>query len=134
MSRYLKKEGRPSGGANAARGHADCFYIFSSAEGTQSDRALHDAFNIFDATGDGLIDEDEFLSLLPLLGEEVPGQLVRKLFEAIDENESGTISCDEFVQFVRRANPCAVPPRPGGRLESNCRGWRLGGDGDGLHG
>ena len=42
-----------------------------SVDGQHSERAIRHIFSIFDASGDGLLDEDEFLAVVPLLGEVV---------------------------------------------------------------
>lgn len=73
----------------------------------QSEEALRQCFALFDASGDGALDQDEFLAVLPLLGEDVPETVVDKLFDAIDRDTGGTIDGAEFVHFMRAANPFA---------------------------
>lgn len=92
-----------------------CFVVDGAHGGFQLEEGLRDVFGMFDTSGDEFLDEDEFLSLLPLLGEDVPPEVISKLFELVDENESGTIDGSEFVDFVRAANPAD---------ESLPDGWR----------
>ena len=42
----------------------------------------------------------------PMRGRgQVPPAALDRLFRAVDDNESGTVTFDEFVGFVRRCNP-----------------------------
>ena len=71
-----------------------------TVDGEHSEHAIRHIFGIFDASGDGFLDEDEFLTILPLLGEVVPSAQSAALFAAVDTSESGTISKAEFVNFI----------------------------------
>ena len=62
-------------------------------------------FSLFDASGDGYLDEDEFLAVLPLLGEDAPPEVIDKLYQVVDDNETGTIDGQEFDEFIRGCNP-----------------------------
>ena len=99
--------------------------------GEQSESELRDVFRMLDTTGDGTLDEDEFLAVLPLLGETVPPevrldrtalaldsplvtplacddispQALSRLFELADGDRGRTLDAAEFVRFVRQANP-----------------------------
>ncbi len=81
--------------------------VWSMPEGAtvQSEEALRQVFRMLDSTGDGTLDEDEFLAVLPLLGETVPPEVLPRLFELVDDDRGGTVDGAEFVAFVRRANP-----------------------------
>ena len=54
------------------------------------------------------IDNDGFKYLLPLLGEDLPLSRVERLFEEVDEDNSGSLDFDEFVVMVRRLKPKGV--------------------------
>ena len=73
----------------------------------QPEGPLREAFQLFDTSGDGTLDQDEFLAVLPLLGEDVPPEVVGKLFDRADSDNGGTIDGAEFVSFMRQANPAA---------------------------
>lgn len=71
----------------------------------QDEEKIRDVFRTFDAGADGILDEDDFVAVLPLVGEAVPPEALPRLFEAIDDDASRTIDGAEFVQFIRKANP-----------------------------
>lgn len=75
--------------------------------GVQAEEPLREVFQVFDTSGDGQLDHDEFLAVLPLLGEDVPPEVVSKLFDTADVDQGGTIDGAEFVRFMRQANPAA---------------------------
>eukprot|EP00966_Prymnesium_polylepis_P284869 6581609-Prymnesium_polylepis.1 len=57
-----------------------------SVAGHHSEQAMGHIFSIFDSSGDGLLDEDEFMAIVPLLGEVVPPRSRAALFAAVDAN------------------------------------------------
>ena len=82
---------------------------------TQDEGQLREAFHYFDASGDGFIDEDEYIAIAPLLGEDVPGDSLAAMMAAIDTDNNGTVTCDEFVEYVRKCNPQDEHTRGGWR-------------------
>lgn len=87
------------------RGMLEAAFVVPVGEEQQSESALRDAFRIFDASGDGSLDKDEFFAILPLLGESVPPEVVDELFAIVDRDRGNTIDAAEFVAFVRAVNP-----------------------------
>merc|ERR1712086_1071736 len=72
----------------------------------QSEEDMLLAWQIFDPEDKGELDANEFKTILPLMGEEVPPEEIDLLFEQADTNGSGRLTFDEFVQLV-----CAMNPR-----------------------
>jgi Ca2+-binding EF-hand superfamily protein len=93
----------------------EALFLVPTGESVQSEEALREVFELFDTSGDGTLDQDEFFAVLPLLGEDVPPSVVSSLFEAGDLDNGGTMDGAEFVDFMRRANPPA---------EGEADGWR----------
>lgn len=96
---------------------------------TQDEEQLREAFHYFDVSGDGFIDEDEYIAIAPLLGEDVPGDSLAAVMAAIDTDNNGTVTCDEFVHYVRTCNPQDEHARDGWRAM-----LRDDGDADGADG
>lgn len=71
-------------------------------------------FRIYDENGDNLISMDEFRMLLKDLREHVAVDIQRKLFDAADADNSGSINYEEFiacmVAFALDPNDSLVPP------------------------
>ena len=104
----------------------EAVFVVPVGETQQSEAALRAAFTIFDSSGDGSIDKDEFLAILPLLGESVPPEVVDQLFDLVDHDRGATVDAPEFVFFVRKANPvdeaapegwCAFLPESSAQFE-----------------
>lgn len=74
-------------------------------EEKQSEEALREIFSMLDTSGDGVLDMDEFLAMLQIIGETLPAAVLPRLFALVDNDRGGTVDGAEFVQFVRRANP-----------------------------
>lgn len=79
--------------------------LLSAVFGAQDEGELRRVFELFDASGDGCLDEEEFLAMVPMLGEDVPPEWLGKLFEVIDGDGNSVVTYDEFVKFVRLCNP-----------------------------
>merc|ERR1740139_1161496 len=79
--------------------------VLEATFGEQTDAQLSEVFHYFDADGGGYLDEDEFVAIAPLLGEDVPGDSLAALMSAIDTDCNGTVTCDEFIIFLRECNP-----------------------------
>ena len=122
MPRYLAKSGiacermQHAGlPVDAIRKVLEALFTIPSGESEQCEEALREVFALVDASGDGLLDQDEFLAVLPLMGEDVPPSVVGKLFAAGDLDSNGTISGAEFVSFMRVANPMDAATADGWR-------------------
>ena len=112
MPRYLPKAGIACERMQHAELPVDvirrvlqAIFVLPEGETEQPEAELRECFAMFDASGDGTLDEDEFLAVLPLLGEDVPEAVVPKLFAVIDADSGGTIDGSEFVRFMRLSNP-----------------------------
>jgi Ca2+-binding EF-hand superfamily protein len=122
QARYLEKAGRACERMQQTGLPVDVIQtillaVFSKPTAAgQPSASLEDIFSIFDSSGDGLLDLDEFNALVPLLGEVVPAGLSTKLFETVDMNDSGTISLSEFEAFVRGCNPTHTAQPDGWRV------------------
>lgn len=120
LPRYLKKSGiacermQHAGlPVEAIRHVLEALFVYPEGSSLQSEERLRKVFALFDASGDGFLDQDEFFAVLPLMGEDVPPEAIGKLFMASDTDSSGTISGAEFVEFMLQANP-ADPNTPDG--------------------
>ena len=82
----------------------------------QSEEALREVFQVFDTSGDGTLDADDFLATLPLLGETVPPEVLDRLFAKVDMDAGGTVDAAEYVRFLRAINPLD---------EDSPDGWRV---------
>ena len=90
-------------------------FVVPEDKGVQSEERLREVFSLFDASGDGYLDQDEFFAVLPLMGEDVPAEAIGKLFAVGDADSSGTISGAEFVTFMQQSNPIAADAAEGWR-------------------
>ena len=63
------------------------------------------AFEVFDKERKGFLLAEEFRTVLPLLGEDVPEEEIDRLFIMADEDNSGSLEFDEFQILVRGMNP-----------------------------
>ncbi len=89
----------------AIRKVLEALFIVADGATEQSEEQLRGVFEFVDASGDGSLDQDEFLAILPLFGESVPPEVVQQLFHAGDADNGGTIDGGEFVSFMRTCNP-----------------------------
>ena len=89
--------------------------VLEACFGEQTDQQMREVFHYFDSSGDGFLDEDEFIAISPLLAEDVPGDSLPTLMAAIDADGNGTVTCEEFVVFVRTCNPRDAGARDGWR-------------------
>ena len=48
--------------------------VLEACFGEQTDQQMREVFHYFDSSGDGFLDEDEFIAISPLLAEDVPGE------------------------------------------------------------
>ena len=68
-----------------------------------TDEELRRHFDFFDDDRNGIIDFDEYLDMLRILGPDVNTQDARRSFKTIDTNQEGQISFPEFVAWWRSA-------------------------------
>jgi Ca2+-binding EF-hand superfamily protein len=69
-----------------------------------------EVFRRFDVDGNGEINVGEFMQMLPQLGVLVPAARAIKLFRALDEDESGALSLDEFRVAAIALDPTSGSP------------------------
>jgi len=72
---------------------------------TQTEEDMRPAFRIFDQSGRGEVVATDFQEALKVIGEDVPGDKIDKLFEEVDADGSGTIDFEEFCVMMRKFNP-----------------------------
>ena len=60
---------------------------------------VRETFDHFDRDGNGVIDHDEFASLLEALGAGMNEQEIQAGILALDENHNGRIEFDEFAAW-----------------------------------
>ncbi len=60
-----------------------------------------DEFLLYDADGDGRLKVDEFCHLLGSLGSPLSLAQRCELFDRIDQDSDGRMSCDEYVRWRR---------------------------------
>ena len=96
--------------------------LLSAVFGAQDEGELRRVFELFDASGDGCLDEEEFLAMVPMLGEDVPPEWLGKLFEVIDGDGNSVVTYDEFVKLCA----CATRGRQRRRAARRRRGARGG--------
>ena len=72
---------------------------------TQTEEDMRPAFRIFDQAGRGEVNADDFQEALKVIGEDVPGDKIDKLFKEVDADGSGTIDFEEFCIMMRKFNP-----------------------------
>lgn len=72
---------------------------------SQTDRLeeLQTLFNMFDADGNGTIDQHEIAALFKKLGFEVRIEKLRELLYKVDTNANGSLEFGEFCEFLRLA-------------------------------
>ena len=81
-----------------------------------SEKAMKQAWFVFDVKKRGYLDAEQFKDLLPLMGEDVPPERIDELFLIADEDGSGSIEFDEFVFLINAMNP---------NEKRNVPGWLL---------
>ena len=83
-------------------------------------RRRYDAFQMFDADGDGEIDEDEFSLLLEYVGLEVSDEKSERLFRKFDKDRSGSIGYEEFKRVWLKVGACGRAATRGGGGGATC--------------
>ena len=66
-----------------------------------TDQELLDAFNTFDSDNSGTLNEDEVLTVMRALGMWLSKAQVNELMEKADIDNSGDISYEELVDYMR---------------------------------
>lgn len=62
---------------------------------------LSSAFHDLDIDGEGLLDQASFLTALRMLGVTLPPSELEKIFEILDEDDSGMIAYDKLKEFMK---------------------------------
>ena len=70
-------------------------------------------FNIFDTSGDKLIDFNELKALVKNMGLTLPDAHLLRLMEAVDDDNSGTLSLNEFIHLADVDSPLNIEESPG---------------------
>mmetsp|Transcript_8384 Transcript_8384/g.18157 ORF Transcript_8384/g.18157 Transcript_8384/m.18157 type:complete len:373 (-) Transcript_8384:543-1661(-) len=100
-------DGRPPGetGAFSKRGALVARPTLTELRRLRADdreRVLVSVFNQFDRDGSGELEESELFEILTLLGLEPSRAVVKSVLAEIDTDLSGSIDCDEFLEFFSR--------------------------------
>jgi len=72
---------------------------------------LQDVFKVFDVSGDGEVDNSELGGLMQALGINLEPEEGTQLMKEFDEDNSGSISFEEFWQYMRRRQAPADPKK-----------------------
>ncbi|XP_022031730.1 probable calcium-binding protein CML20 [Helianthus annuus] len=67
---------------------------------TQMKHELREAFDLFDADGNGIIDAKELNAATRALGFEMTKEQIDEMMVEVDKDESGAIDFDEFVYMM----------------------------------
>ena len=73
--------------------------------GTDTRKKLEQIFKLFDKTGTGMVNIDEFKSVLKLFMEEIDEKFGNYFIAYFDENGDGKIEFEEFADVVLETNP-----------------------------
>lgn len=71
----------------------------------QQAREAKDAFDLFDTTGTGLIEQKELKIALMTLGFDATKEDIRRLVADLDSNNTSTIDFNDFLQLVNALLP-----------------------------
>lgn len=72
---------------------------FSMSDENSGEEYLLELFDQFDANDDGLIDRQEFMRILRVLGDEPSEDILSLEFAAIDVNGDGMVDFEEFRRW-----------------------------------
>lgn len=78
----------------------------------KSGARMMDIFNKIDKDGSGELDEGEFLEALTMMGVKTSEAEVTLLMAAVDVDGGGTITADEFLNFLKKARGAAPERKP----------------------
>ena len=93
LERWLKKG---SGGIDLAE-----FVEMMSSNFEVTETELLEAFHTFDTDGNVVLCEDEILTVMRALGMWLNKEQVKKMMIDADKDNSGDISYEELVQYMR---------------------------------
>ena len=65
---------------------------------------MKEAFEVFDADGDGLISKREVREVYRKLGETISDEVLTEMLNQVDLNQDGQISFEEFIAFRQQTN------------------------------
>ena len=72
------------------------------ASPTDANQDLRKAFGLFDHSGDGFLEVDELKRLMINLGEDVTLDDINEVIRAVDTNNDGVISEEEFATAIAK--------------------------------
>lgn len=73
---------------------------------------MMDIFNQIDKAGTGELDEEKFFDALVLMGAKIARSEATLLMAAVDIDGGGTITADEFLNFLKKARGAAPERKP----------------------
>ncbi len=73
---------------------------------------MMDIFNQIDRAGTGELDEDKFFDALVVMGAKIARSEATLLMAAVDTDGGGTITADEFLNFLKKARGAAPERKP----------------------
>ena len=59
-----------------------------------------EAFKVFDANGDGLINRSELSQVMANLGEKMSAEETEMMMKEVDKNGDGVINYEEFIALI----------------------------------
>lgn len=68
--------------------------------GEDAEQNLRDVFDVFDADGSGFIDRHEMRVLMKKLAQDLTEEEIAQIIEAVDKDEDGEISFEEFKALI----------------------------------
>ena len=69
-------------------------------------------FNVFDTSQDHLIDFNELKALVENMGLELSDTNLKRMLEAVDDDNSGTLSLNEFIHLANVGSPLDMEKSP----------------------
>ena len=61
---------------------------------------FREAFKVFDANGDGLINRSELSQVMANLGEKMSAEETEMMMKEVDKNGDGVINYEEFIALI----------------------------------
>lgn len=80
------------------------FVCFMTSVSIDPEEELRTVFGIFDVDNSGSISKDEFVSIMLQLGQNLTEAEIDDMIEAVDENNDGEISFEEFKNMMNNCS------------------------------